>query len=410
MRGIKWILLLILIIETSPMVLASRIVRIEGFELISGRSVSRAVHLIQNGAWEEARSVLEEVIARNPRNHAAIFDLGVAYEYSGDKSKAAEYYRLAIGLKLNRPYFRALARVQPGSSPQPELFSRLMPCRGICKKAVMYAEVGLWRSAFDIFAYLYRENPGDVRVCFDIAVTREALGDRSGALKYCRKAMAIKNDPRFADFMLYLKDTAKQSNNNNLTVTEMPTIGKEQIKEYNYISKNAVTLRRDPSEMAPMLDSLPRGARVGILNEMGDWIHVRTFKNQEGWVQKTELAPSPEAAWRVDPFAQSASDDFSEDPELSSPDTSETDSELVNRRMQVIDTGAEIALREKPSLLSDVIGHVRAGRKVYILSRSRGNWVEIRFRRGVAYILSEYLEEIVPKEPEKSGAKTTDVN
>ncbi len=72
--------------------------------------------------------------------------------------------------------------------------------------AAEMAEQGLWREALFRWERVLEARPGDARILNNIAVAREALGDREGAREAYDQAMAAGADPKInANRMLFIR-------------------------------------------------------------------------------------------------------------------------------------------------------------------------------------------------------------
>ncbi len=87
-----------------------------------------ALKFLQTGDLEKAIDLFEEALKTKPDDHAALYDLGVAYECSGQPQKALKNYELAFRFKDNNLYFEAAQRLrQKLSAGQPEQKNKPRP-------------------------------------------------------------------------------------------------------------------------------------------------------------------------------------------------------------------------------------------------------------------------------------------
>jgi tetratricopeptide (TPR) repeat protein len=87
-----------------------------------------ALKFLQTGDLEKATDLFEESLRTKPDDHAAMYDLGVAYECSGQPQKALKNYECAFRIKDNNLYFDAAQRLrQKLSAGQPEQNNKSRP-------------------------------------------------------------------------------------------------------------------------------------------------------------------------------------------------------------------------------------------------------------------------------------------
>lgn len=77
-------------------------------------TMQRGIEFATRGLWEEALELWNEVIKKEPDNAATYYNIGVAYENSGDLKSlhtAKDMYKKALNLKDKNLYLDAMARV-----------------------------------------------------------------------------------------------------------------------------------------------------------------------------------------------------------------------------------------------------------------------------------------------------------
>jgi len=95
------------IVQISPHVV------IEKRKLENGKgAIATGVKFAKNGLWDEARDAFEAAVKADPRNPAAHYNLGLAYEVAGNFDQAEKEYKKAIVLKNKDLYFNALANIK----------------------------------------------------------------------------------------------------------------------------------------------------------------------------------------------------------------------------------------------------------------------------------------------------------
>ena len=82
----------------------------ESIKLASDGDCKEGAKLAQKGEWNAAIESWKAVLAADPENHSALYDLGVAAEVAKDYRKAETYYLKALDLKDKSLYRKALQR------------------------------------------------------------------------------------------------------------------------------------------------------------------------------------------------------------------------------------------------------------------------------------------------------------
>jgi tetratricopeptide (TPR) repeat protein len=76
--------------------------------------VSEGNEAAENGDWTKAIDHWHAALKETPENHAAMYNLGIAFERAADHEGAAHWYSKAVVQKDSERYQRALARVDQG--------------------------------------------------------------------------------------------------------------------------------------------------------------------------------------------------------------------------------------------------------------------------------------------------------
>lgn len=104
-----------LVSKISPTKIATMIQFDKGGTMGFGENkmMQRGIEFAIKGLWEEALEMWNEVIKKEPENAAAYYNIGVAYENSGDLKSlytAKDMYKKALNLKDKSLYLDAVAR------------------------------------------------------------------------------------------------------------------------------------------------------------------------------------------------------------------------------------------------------------------------------------------------------------
>ncbi len=88
-------------------------------------SIGVGVRYAENGLWEEALDEWKRAVEETPKQPAAHYDLGLAYEVLGMLDEAEQAYKAAVRLKQKTLYMKALARVRKAIEDQEKLKKQL---------------------------------------------------------------------------------------------------------------------------------------------------------------------------------------------------------------------------------------------------------------------------------------------
>lgn len=76
------------------------------------KEVNNGIEFAQNGLWDKAQAVWEEVLQKDPQNDAAWYNLGLAAEAQGYYLEAQDAYDQAVALKPKKLYMESLKRIR----------------------------------------------------------------------------------------------------------------------------------------------------------------------------------------------------------------------------------------------------------------------------------------------------------
>jgi len=77
------------------------------------------------GLWPEATDAWRHAVVESPKNPAAFYDLGIAYEVQGMLDNAEKAYQSAVRLKQKKLYMEALARIRRAKREHEKLMKQL---------------------------------------------------------------------------------------------------------------------------------------------------------------------------------------------------------------------------------------------------------------------------------------------
>jgi hypothetical protein len=87
--------------------------------------VNLGIEMAQKGLWDRAIKIWHEVMEKNPGNTAAIFNLGIAYEATGDLLNAEKMYERALDIEPKDEYMQAVSNIRKRQLEQQKLDKQL---------------------------------------------------------------------------------------------------------------------------------------------------------------------------------------------------------------------------------------------------------------------------------------------
>jgi tetratricopeptide (TPR) repeat protein len=87
----------------------------------NGDLVDQGIELARKNLWDKAQIKFEEAIRKESKNHAAHYDLGLAFEVEGKLEEAEKEYNIAVDLKGESIYMEALANIRKAKADQEKL-------------------------------------------------------------------------------------------------------------------------------------------------------------------------------------------------------------------------------------------------------------------------------------------------
>ena len=87
--------------------------------------VDLGIEMAQKNLWDKAIDIWQKEADKNPKNSAAVYNLGIAYEAYGDLSKAEEMYERALEIEPKDDYMEALSHIRQRQVEQQKLEKQL---------------------------------------------------------------------------------------------------------------------------------------------------------------------------------------------------------------------------------------------------------------------------------------------
>ena len=87
--------------------------------------VDLGIEYAQKNLWDRAKSIWEAEVNKDPRNSAALYNLGIAYEVLGDFNMAEQLYNKALDIEPNELYMEAVSNIRQRKLDQKKLQEQL---------------------------------------------------------------------------------------------------------------------------------------------------------------------------------------------------------------------------------------------------------------------------------------------
>ena len=174
---------------------------------VPGRTLMQAWEALQQGRYEEARTLYREVLQADPQTVDALLGLAVLAAGDGNTEEAGRHYARALELEPRNGAAQAgLISIIGQADPQQsetrlkQLISR--EPSGILYFALgnLYARQGLWAQAQPAYFQAYELQPDNPDYAFNLAVGLEHLSQPKIALNYYRRALELSSLKGHAGF------------------------------------------------------------------------------------------------------------------------------------------------------------------------------------------------------------------
>ncbi len=87
--------------------------------------VDLGIEYAQKNLWDRAKNIWEEEVRKDPRNSAALYNLGIANEVLGDLDLAEQLYNKALDIEPNELYMEAVSNIRQLKLDQKKLQEQL---------------------------------------------------------------------------------------------------------------------------------------------------------------------------------------------------------------------------------------------------------------------------------------------
>jgi len=395
---------------------AIRSVWVDGWMAAGNKSVGTAIRYMRIGQWDKAESELRKILGYRPENHAAQYDLGICYERKGDLTTAKRFYEKAIEIRPEFLYCEAIARMEEKAGKGVEYLTFLKPCFHDCDHGFAFARSGMWEEAIKRFKAAYYKDFSALNA-FNLAVAMEVIGRRNDAISYFEKADGLSGTSVYDSFAEYLNTAPDFSLHMRVSLPVLSSVTDFPIQKTLYIAAEIAAVRTEPSLEAPVLTYAHLNSPVGILHETGAWVRVRTQNQKEGFIPRFMVEKKPDFSQ----IAQSREPDSTSSPvpkktsshHMSSAENqkrnysitiaadkhdseSDSDKKEISQKSAILvrvqSQGNSVAVRQEPSLLSEIVGYIDPGKKLKVIQSNDPIWFEIISPDISGYIMRRYIE------------------
>ncbi len=154
------------------------------------------------------------------------------------------------------------------------------------------------------------------------------------------------------------------------TITENPS-ATLLIHKYATVAVDSMEVRTEPGFDQPVLDELPMGEKLLVIEKRGEWVSLIFRENKQGW------APESLAL-----FSEESVETDSEEPQVSEPHKDRLAKVAVDL----------LNVRSGPALTEPVLETLSQGESV-LVRRKEGDWVGLVFHGAKqGWVLEKYLE------------------
>jgi uncharacterized protein YgiM (DUF1202 family) len=350
----------------------------DGWVVAGNKSVGEAIRLMRIGMWFEAQEELHKSVGYRPRNHAAQFNLGICYERSGNSEIARQYYERAIDLRPEVLYCEGLARLDRESGNGAEFIKFLILCDTVCNHGYAFARAGLWKRAIQRFESVFNHKPTAV-IALNLAVAHEVLGNRRDARRFILHASSLENSQQYQFFYHHLSTSSDLPLEMLTSLPGLTSVTEMEVLETLIVNTDNVSLRADNTHDSPILMLLSKGTHVDVLSFSPAWVRIRTPRQKEGYLPALFLSSRPSK--KNEGFTDYSRDysvsrtDLSKKPE--NLDSTMYSDFLSSKTGEVISDGTRVALRDKPSLLAEIVKYMECGTIIEVRDSDLPSWFEV---------------------------------
>jgi len=153
--------------------------------------VQEGIKHVRAGDWSKAQTCWESALARNPDNHAALFNLGLAFKAHLEFDRALECFRRAAGLSPC-PLYTSTLEKETLQTRQERLNEIEFAVGGEkTNRGIAFARDGDWQLAEEVWHKAIQEQPNEHAAYFNLAIARREQGDLKEAVTYLTQANKI---------------------------------------------------------------------------------------------------------------------------------------------------------------------------------------------------------------------------
>jgi uncharacterized protein YgiM (DUF1202 family) len=350
----------------------------DGWVVAGNRTVGNAVRYMRVGMWDEAQGELQRMLGYRPRNHAALFNLGVCFERAGNTDTARQFYERAIDLRSENLYCENLARLDGVSGKGAEFVKFVISCDSVCNHGYAYARAGLWEMAIKRFEASLASR-FSAAAAHNLAVSYEVVGLRQKAQDTIQLASSLGDDFRHQEFLSYFASAPDLPLEMLTSLPMLTTTSDLPVIANKFTNRNNAIIRLKKTHDSVVLSVLERNSHVDVLEYSSSWARVRTRQNKEGFIPSLFL--SSEYAIEEQVFGGYSLVHYESQPPIDSVTDDETmyleSDDFVFLTVQTLSDGQPVAVRRQPSLMSEIVGHIEPGLCLKVIETDFDAWFQI---------------------------------
>lgn len=198
---------------------------------------SRAVELQNSGNYQEAITTYLAAISLSPEDAQLVYNLGTAYQASGDNEKAKEQYLKASSMKSENDVFKNAIKQIDVQLADPFI-----------KSAIQKQNASDLLGAINDYSKALEYTPNDPQIHFNLATAYQAGKQLDNAVESYKKAVSL--DPKGqAEAIFFVASIYEEQKKNKLALSEFQ----------NYLKKSpSGTYAKDAKAHIEYLKSLPQ--------------------------------------------------------------------------------------------------------------------------------------------------------
>jgi Flp pilus assembly protein TadD len=179
---------------------ANKLVRHKVTELVvfarGSEPVEEGIRQARAGNWNRAQECWEAALARDPNDHAALFDLGLAYRAHLDQERAIECFRRCAEIHAS-PLYKLMVESEERVAREDRVNEiELASGSDKCNLGIAFARDGDWKRAEAVWRKAVAEQPNDHAAVYNLGLARREQGDLKEACALLAQAKDLNRTDR----------------------------------------------------------------------------------------------------------------------------------------------------------------------------------------------------------------------